>query len=45
MDVDAKVTIIHIVGGIIAALLSFALTTGLIMWDQQRSLLQYYWPW
>jgi hypothetical protein len=31
MDVDAKVTIIHIVGGIIAALLSFALTTGLIM--------------
>ncbi len=31
MDIDAKVTIIHIVGGIIAALLSFALTTGLIM--------------
>ncbi len=30
MDVDAKVTIIHVIGGIIAALLSFALTTGLI---------------
>ena len=31
MDVDAKVTIIHVIGGIIAALLSFALTTGLIV--------------
>jgi hypothetical protein len=31
MDVDAKVTIIHIIGGLIAALFSFALTTGLIM--------------
>jgi hypothetical protein len=30
MDVDAKVTIIHLIGGLIAALLSFALTTGLI---------------
>ena len=30
MDVDAKVTIIHVIGGIIAAYLSYALTTGLI---------------
>ena len=30
MDVDAKVTIIHIIGGIVAAFLSFKLTTGLI---------------
>jgi hypothetical protein len=31
MDIDAKVAIIHIIGGIIAAFLSFALTTGMIM--------------
>ena len=30
MDIDAKVTIIHIFTGIIAALISFVLTTGLI---------------
>jgi hypothetical protein len=30
MDVDAKVTIIHVITGIIAAIISFALTTGLI---------------
>ncbi len=30
MDVDAKITIIHIIGGIIAAFFSFALTTGMI---------------
>ncbi|MDD3985981.1 MAG: hypothetical protein PHY59_08960 [Methanobacterium sp.] len=30
MDVDAKVTIIHMFTGIIAALISFVLTTGLI---------------
>lgn len=30
MDVDAKVTIIHIIGGLIAAIFSFALTTGMI---------------
>jgi EMC6-arch len=31
MDVDAKVTIIHVIGGIIAAFLSVKLTTGTIM--------------
>jgi hypothetical protein len=31
MDVDAKVTIIHIIGGLIAAFLSYGLTTGLFM--------------
>ena len=31
MDVDAKVTIIHIIGGIIAAFFSYLLTTGQIM--------------
>jgi len=30
MDVDAKVTIIHVIGGLIAAIFSFALTTGMI---------------
>ena len=30
MDVDAKVTIIHVIGGLVAAYLSYALTTGLI---------------
>ena len=30
MDVDAKVTIIHVIGGLIAAFCSFALTTGMI---------------
>ena len=31
MDVDAKVTIIHVIGGLIAAFLSYGLTTGLFM--------------
>ena len=31
MDVDAKVTILHVIGGLIAAFLSYALTTGLFM--------------
>jgi hypothetical protein len=30
MDIDAKVTIIHVIGGLVAAYLSYALTTGLI---------------
>ena len=30
MDVDAKVTILHVIGGLIAAYLSFRLTTGSI---------------
>jgi|GEM_PF-210904 len=29
MDVDAKVTILHVIGGLIAAFFSYALTTGL----------------
>jgi hypothetical protein len=31
MDVDAKVTILHVIGGLIAAFLSYGLTTGLFM--------------
>ena len=31
MDVDAKVTIIHVIGGLIAAILSVKLTTGTII--------------
>lgn len=31
MDVDAKVTIIHVITGLIAAYISYALTTGLFM--------------
>lgn len=31
MDVDAKVTIIHVITGLIAAYVSYALTTGLFM--------------
>jgi|ERR1039457_3450100 hypothetical protein len=31
MDVDAKVTIIHVIGGLIAAFLAFKLTTGSIL--------------
>ncbi len=31
MDVDAKVTIIHVIGGLLAAFLSFILTTGSII--------------
>ncbi len=30
MDIDAKVTIIHVIGGLIAAFFSYALTTGMI---------------
>ena len=30
MEVDANVTILHVIGGLIAAFFSFALTTGLI---------------
>lgn len=31
MEVDAKVTILHVIGGLIAAFFSYALTTGLFM--------------